>query len=48
MTWALEILKISALIGSFSAKYLTFSMKSTWELSFMTVKSDAKFEEKLT
>ena len=30
------------------AKYLMFDLKNTEELSFMTLKSDAKFEEKLT
>ena len=37
------------LTGSYSAKYLLFDLKkSTEELSFMTLKKDAKFEEKLT
>ena len=27
LTWALEILKISTLIGSFCAKYITFDLK---------------------
>ena len=35
-----------SLICSFS--YITFDLKSTWELSFMTLKNDAKFDEKLT
>ena len=30
------------------AKYLMFDLKNTKELSFMTLKADAKFEEKLT
>ena len=30
------------------AKYLVFDLKNTDELSFMTLKGDAKFEEKLT
>ena len=30
------------------AKYLMFDLKNTEELSFMTLKGDAKFEEKLT
>ena len=30
------------------AKYLMFDLKSTEELSFMTLKGDAKLEEKLT
>ena len=39
--------KISTLIGSFCPKYITFDLKkSTEELSFMTLKSDAKFEKK--
>ena len=33
------------LIGSFCPKYKTFDLKN---LSYMTLKSDAKFEEKLT
>ena len=48
LTWALKILKISTLIGSLCAKYITFDLKSTDELCFMTMKSDAKFQEKLT
>ena len=43
LTWALEILKISTLIGSFCAKYVTFDLKSPDELPYMTLKSDAKF-----
>ena len=39
---------ISTLIGSFCAKYITFNLKKSRVLSFMTLKSDAKFEEKLT
>ena len=35
------------LIGSFCAKYITFDLKKHRELSYMTLKSDAKFEEKL-
>ena len=31
-----------------SAKYLMFGLKNTEELPFMTLKGDAKFEEKLT
>ena len=38
----------STLIGSFCAKYITFDPKSTEELSFVTTKIDAKFEEKLS
>ena len=40
--------KIYISIGSYSAKYLIFDLKSIEELSFLTVKNDAKFEEKLT
>ena len=40
--------KICISIGSYSAKYLIFDLKSIEELSFLTVKNDAKFEEKLT
>ena len=36
------------LIGSFLAKYITLDLKSTEELSFMTLKSQEKFEENLT
>ena len=45
---ALAILKISILIVSFCAKYITFDLKSTEQLPFITLKSDAKFEENLT
>ena len=40
----------SALQGSpfEETKYITFELKSTQELCFMTLKSDAKFKEKLT
>ena len=31
-------------IGSFCPKYLRFELKNTEELSFMTLKGDAKFE----
>ena len=40
--------KSCAFICSYCAKYLMFDLKSTEELSFMTLKGDAKFEEKLT
>ena len=43
-----EVSKIFTLIGTFRTKYITFDQKSTEELSFMTLKSQAKFEEKLT
>ena len=36
------------MIGPFRAKYMTFDLKSTEELSFMTLMGNAKFEEKLT
>ena len=39
---------IYTLIGPLCAKYITFDLKSTEELSFMTLKCHAKFEEKLT
>ena len=40
--------KLCTLSGSYCAKYLMFDLKSTEELSFMTLKSDAKFDEQLT
>ena len=43
-----KVSKISTLIGSFCAKYITFDLKSTAELSYTILKSDTKFEEKLT
>ena len=42
------MLKIFTLIGSFCAKYMMFHLKAPRELSFMTLKSDAEFEEKMT
>ena len=48
LTWAIKVLKASTLIGSFWAKYITFDLKKYRELSFKILKSDAKFEEKLT
>ena len=45
LTWALKILKISTLIDSLCAKYITFDLKSTDELCFMTMKSDANFKK---
>ena len=45
---ALENLKISTLMGSFCPKHIKFWWKRIEELCFMTLKSDAKFEEKLT
>ena len=35
-------------MGSLRPKYIILELKSTEELSFTTLKSDAKFEEKLT
>ena len=35
-------------IDSYCANYLMFDLKSKEELSFMTLKGDAKFDEKLT
>ena len=43
-----KVSKICTLIGPFRAKYITFDQKRTEELSFMTLKSHAKFQEKLT
>ena len=40
-----KVSKICTFIGSYCAKYLMFDLKSTEELSFMTLKSDAKFEK---
>ena len=44
-----KVLKICTLIGPFHANYITFDLKKSQysELSFMTLKSHAKFEEKL-
>ena len=42
-----EVSKIYALLGCFWRKYCLI-YKSKEELSFMTLESDAKFEEKLT
>ena len=36
------------LMGSLWTKYIIIELKSTEELSFLTLKSDEKFEEKLT
>ena len=43
-----KVSKNFTLIVSFWAKYIFFELKTTEKLSFMTLKSDAKFEEKLT
>ena len=48
LTWAMEILKISFDLLLLCKVYNVWPKKSTEELSFMTLKSDAKFEEKLT
>ena len=45
---AVQSLKICTLIGSFFPKHLKFRRKNTEDLCFMTLKGDAKFEEKLT
>ena len=42
-----QVSKICTVICPFCAKYITFDQKSTEELSLMTLKSHAKFEEKL-
>ena len=55
MTWgiwqiftrALESLKIEVLVGSFNPKLKIMSLKYTEELSVMTLKNDANFEEEL-
>ena len=43
-----KVTKIFTLMGSFWAKYILFELKSTEELSLITLKKYAKFEEKLT
>ena len=43
-----KVSKIFTLMGSFWAKYILFELKSTEELSLITLKKYAKFEEKLT
>ena len=45
---AVESLIICTLITSFCQKHIKFRWKNTEELCFITLKSDAKFEEKLT
>ena len=47
-TWAVENLKICTLIGSFVHSMKRFRWKKTKQLCFMTLKSNARFEEKLT
>ena len=46
LIWAHQIPKTSTLIGSFCVQYRTFELKYTGELSFTTLESEAKFEEK--
>ena len=46
-TKALESLKIRTLMGSFNSKQKKDELKITEKLSVMTMKNDAKFEEKL-
>ena len=48
LTWALEILKIPTLIGSFSAKYITLDLKKYWGVIFHDKEEWYKFEERLT
>ena len=48
LIWALKSHKNLHFDWSFRANYITFHLKSTEELSFMTLTSHAKFEEKLT
>ena len=43
-TWTVESLKFCTLMGSFCPNHVHFQLKSTEELSLMTLKSDAKFE----
>ena len=42
-----KVSKICTLVGPFRAKYIIFDLKCTEELSFMTMKSHVKFEEKI-
>ena len=39
--------KSFSLIGSFRAKYILFELKSTEDLSFMTLRTDEQFVEEL-
>ena len=48
MPWALEILKFPVRLVPFVQSIKRLTSKSTEELSLMTLKSNAKFEEKLT
>ena len=45
--WVVKSLKICTLMGSFGPNHVQFQLKSTEEFSLMTLKSDAKFKEKL-
>ena len=45
---AAESLEICTLMGFFCQQHITFQLKSTEVLPFMTLKSDANFEEKVT
>ena len=45
---AAESLKICTLMGSFWPKHIKIYVKKYRRVSLMTLKSDAKFEEKLT
>ena len=45
---SLECLEICTLMGSFCPKHVKVKKKGKEELCLMTLKSDAKFEEKLT
>ena len=47
-TWAVGSLKFSTLVGSFCKNHINFQLKMYRDLSVMTMKSDAKFKEKLT
>ena len=44
----LKVSKIYTLMGYFWPKYIMFELKSMKELYFITLESDAKFEEKMT
>ena len=44
----LKVSKIYTLMGYFWPKYIMFELKSIKELYFITLESDAKFEEKMT
>ena len=46
-TWAVESLQFCTLMGSFCPNHINFQLKNTEQLSLMTLKSDAKFKEKL-